>query len=205
MHEKTTKMKYGIVIVLMAILGYNSIYFEKLSERSVSGESNFDFAAYADSLYTQGLLRAETPIPIDQLLGEVNADSNKAFETYGNLLGIGNSAYFMVSVQGTVVDKADGRLKIRDASGKIWPVDTEFIFGNAIRDASRLVKLTDFKTNTEFNTLSEALNTIIREKAIPGNLKGIKQGDDVKVTGAIKLSKSEDLTLRILPVKIRKL
>jgi predicted lipoprotein len=43
-------------------------------------------------------------------------------------------------------------------------IDTKFIFGNAIRDASGLVKLTDFKTTAEFNKISESLNTIIREK-----------------------------------------
>ena len=84
----------------------------------------------------------------------------------------------------------------------VWPVDTEFIFGNAIRDASRLVKLTDFKTNAEFNALSEALNSIIREKAIPEDLEELRHGDEVTVNGAIKLSKNEDLTVRIVPIKI---
>lgn len=195
-------MKYAIVIVLIALLGYNSVYFEKLSERSSKSSKSFDFAAYADSLYTQGLLKAETPIDINQLLEEVKAGQNEAFETYGNRLGIGNSAYFMVSVEGTVAEKTDGQLKIREKSGTVWPIDTKFIFGNAIRDASRLVKLTDFKTNAEFNALSEALNSIIREKEIPEDFSEVKQGDLVSLTGAIKLSKNEDLPIRILPIKI---
>ncbi|KPM47335.1 DUF2291 family protein [Jiulongibacter sediminis] len=197
-------MKYAILIVLIALLGYNSVYFEKLSDRNSKTSESFDFATYADSLYTQGLLKAETPIAIDQLLVEVKADQNRAFETYGNRLGIGNSAYFMVSVEGTVAEKTDGLLKVRDKSGTVWPVDTEFIFGNAIRDASRLVKLTDFKTNAEFNALSEALNSIIREEAIPEDLEELRQGDEVTVNGAIKLSKNEDLTIRVVPVQIDK-
>ncbi|WP_304236990.1 DUF2291 family protein [Jiulongibacter sediminis] len=195
-------MKYAILIVLIALLGYNSVYFEKLSDRNSKTSESFDFATYADSLYTQGLLKAETPIAINQLLEEVKADQNRAFETYGNRLGIGNSAYFMVSVEGKVAEKTDGLLKVRDKSGTVWPVDTEFIFGNAIRDASRLVKLTDFKTNAEFNALSEALNSIIREEAIPEDLEELSEGDKVTVNGAIKLSKNEDLTIRIVPIKI---
>ncbi|MGR3811902.1 DUF2291 family protein [Jiulongibacter sp. NS-SX5] len=197
-------MKYALLILLLAVLGYNSVYFEKLSERGDKKTEGYDFTAYADSLYSEGILKAETPITLDQLLAEVKSDPNIAYESYGNRLGIGNSAYFMVSLEGTVSDLTEGQLKVRDESGKVWPIDTKFIFGNAIRDASKLVELTDFKTNAEFNALSEALNSVIREKAIPEDLNEVKQGDLLSITGAIKLSKNEDLPIRILPIQISK-
>ena len=65
-----------------------------------------------------------------------------------------------------------------------------------------MVKLTDFKTNADFNKVSEALNALIREKVIPSVIQKIKVGDEIDVTGALKLSKKEVLSLEILPVSM---
>jgi predicted lipoprotein len=68
-----------------------------------------------------------------------------------------------------------------------------------------LVKLTDFKTNADFNKVSEELNNVIREKAIPAQLSTLTVGDKVEVVGAIKQSKKDALPILILPANITKL
>ena len=199
-------MKKGIFIVILLILGYNSIYFRKLSEVRNQKQSSFDFNAFADSLYYQGILKSSNAVELSQLRAAVQTNPDSAFKTYGNRLGIGNSAYFMIKGKGKVIEKQASGLKVATENNTILTVDTKYIFGNAIRDASGLVKLTDFKTNADFNKLSETLNTIIREKAIPEDLKNINIGDDVIVSGATKLSKAQDksVTLSILPIRISK-
>lgn len=199
-------MKKGIFIVILLALGYNSIYFRKLSEVRSPKQSSFDFKTFADSLYYRGSIRATNGLELSQLLALVQSNPDSAFKTYGNRLGIGNSAYFMVKGEGKVTEKQTDGLKVISDGNHTFFVDTKYIFGNAIRDASGLVKLTDFKTNADFNKVSEALNTIIREKAIPNELKSITVGDKIVVNGAIKLNKQQDNTLpiSILPVNIIK-
>lgn len=188
--------------ILVVILGYNSVYFKKLSEIKKQKSASFDFTAFADSLYNKGILQNTKVIDLNELQSQIQANQDSAFKAHGNRLGIGNSAFFMIKSAGKVVSITDGKIKINAAENGIISVDTKYIFGNAIRDASGLVKLTDFKTNADFNKVSEALNTIIREKALPPITKNIKIGDKITVTGALKLSKKEVLGLEILPVQI---
>lgn len=197
---------YTILAVLFGTLLFNSVYFEKLSERNSQKNSKFNFKTYADSLYYNGILKSNNSIEANQLLALIKSNPDSAFKAYGNRLGIGESAYFMIKVQGKLLEKNENSLKIATKNGVTVNIDTKFIFGNAIRDASGLVKLTDFKTNADFNKVSEELNTVIREKAIPENLKNINKGDVISVTGAIKLKKGKSDTpeLQILPIKISK-
>ena len=199
-------MKKGIFIIILLILGYNSIYFRKLSEVKNQKQSSFDFKTFADSLYYQGILKSNNGAELSQLLTSLQSNPDSAFKAYGNRLGIGNSAYFMIKGKGKVIEKQVDGLKVATENNITLTVDTKYIFGNAIRDASGLVKLTDFKTNADFNKLSEALNTIIREKAIPEDLKNISVGDEVTLTGATRLSKTHDksVAISILPIKISK-
>jgi predicted lipoprotein len=198
-------MKKVIGLVIVCFLAYNSVYFKKLSEQSASESSKFNFVAYADSIYNQGILKQAKPISLADLQKELGKNTENAFSQFGNRLGIGQTAYFMVSVDGTVLNKIVDGFEVKTADGNVYPIDTKFIFGNAIRDASKLVKLTDFKTNADFNKVSEELNNVIREKAIPAQLSTLTVGDKVEVVGAIKQSKKDALPILILPANITKL
>ena len=197
---------YTILAILLGVLLYHSVYFEKLSKRNSQKNAKFDFNTFADSLYYNGILKSTQAIEINQLLALTKVNADSAFKTYGNRLGIGESAYFMVNAIGKIIEKNEGELKVTTQNGTTLIIDTKYIFGNAIRDASVLVKLTDFKTNADFNKVSEALNTVIREKAIPKNLNNIINGNIISVTGAIKLKKGKtnNQILNILPIKISK-
>ncbi|AFK01754.1 periplasmic lipoprotein [Emticicia oligotrophica DSM 17448] len=198
-------IKKGIILVLGVFLAYNSVYFKKLSDVKNQETNTFDFNSFADSLYYKGILTQNQAISLENLTKEIQNNKENAFKTYGNRLGIGNSAFFMVETKGKIVSILDGVIKINSPENGVVSIDTKYIFGNAIRDASGLVKLTDFKTNVDFNKVSEALNTIIREKAIPPTLRNLTTGEDISVIGAVKLSKKESLDFVILPIKISKI
>jgi predicted lipoprotein len=205
MNDKFTNRKVisrSLIFLVIAIFCYNSVYFKKLSEVRNQKSASFDFNNYADSLYYKGILKSNKTVDLDQLLTQIKSNPDSTFKTYGNRMGIGNSAFFMVKAAGKITKIVDGKLQIDPKNGEnIW-IDTKYIFGNAIRDASGLVKLTDFKTNADFNKVSEALNSIIREKVIPPLVQKLKIGDEINVVGALKLSKKETLDLEILPVEL---
>ena len=196
--------KFGSILLALLFLGYHSVYFEKLSELRAQEQKAFDFEAFADSLYYQGILKNVQGTALSTLLEAVQTDPEAAFEQYGNRLGIGNSAYFMVTCSGEITAITDDAIRLNTEEAGIVSINTRYIFGNALRDASGLVKLTDFKTNAEFNQLSEALNALIRKKVIPPLVQQVKAGDAVEVLGAIKLSKKnlENPALMVTPVQI---
>jgi predicted lipoprotein len=199
------KYAYVLVILIAALLGYNSVYFKKLDEVKNAQKENFNFKTYADSIYYKGILKNQNTISFNDLIALVKSNPEKAFKEHGNRLGIGNSAFFMIHSTGKIIDVKDGIYTIADEKNGILYIDTKYIFGNAIRDASGLVKLTDFKTNSQFNKVSESLNAIIRDKVMPKVIKTIKIGDSISFTGAIKLSKKQNLfkDIIVIPSQIK--
>ncbi|WP_428666034.1 DUF2291 domain-containing protein [Runella sp.] len=195
-------MKKLILIPIMLLLGYNSVYFRKLSDIRKQKGGNFDFVAFVGSLYYKGILKSDKAIDLSQLLDLVRSSPDSAFKRYGNRLGIGNSAFFMVKSSGKISRIEDGMITLMDEKTGAISIDTKYVFGNAIRDASGLVKLTDFKTNADFNKVSEALNTVIREKALPPLVQKLHVGEEISFIGALKLSKKEIVEVLILPVQL---
>lgn len=198
-------MKKIAIAIIIGLLGYNSVYFKKLSELKSNSTQKFDFAKFSDSLYHQGIAKNNAIIPLEVLLTQLDSNKEAAFRQYGNKLSIGNSAYFMVKISGEITAKTNEGFTLKTLNGQSYSIDTKFIFGNAIRDASKLVKLTDFKTNTEFNQISESLNKLIREDVLPTQLKSINIGDKITGKGVISQSKKESLPIKITLVAIQKL
>lgn len=200
------KYVYILSLLIIAVLGYNSVYFKKLSDVKNANKENFDFKAYADSIYYKGILKSKKTLALTSLITSVNANKDEAFKKYGNRLGIGNSAYFMIKSTGKIIAINDGIYTIADEKNSIVYLDTKYIFGNALRDASGLVKLTDFKTNAQFNKVSESLNDIVRNEVLPKELNKVKIGDSIEFSGAIKLSKKQTLLndLIIIPSQIKR-
>lgn len=205
--KKLITMKKIIISSVLAVVAiYNSIYIESLDDLKQKKDSNFDFAKYSQDLYQQILAKSQA-VELSQLLSSFAENDHANIAKYGNRLGIGSSAYYLVKCQAKILEVQGDRLKVLAAGNRPLEIDTKFIFGNAIRDASGLVKLTDFKTTAEFNKISESLNTIIREKAIPEELKTIKAGDTIDIVGAVKLGEKQHdlLNLSVLPIKISKI
>ncbi|HEY1194507.1 DUF2291 domain-containing protein [Flavobacterium sp.] len=199
------KYLYILGIVVIALLGYNSVYFKKLSEVKKAKKESFDFKAYADSIYYKGILKSKKTIDLSNLISSLKLDQNAAFKNFGNRLGIGNSAYFMIKSTGKIIDIKDGIYTVANEKNGVVFIDTKYIFGNDLRDASGLVKLTDFKTNAQFNKVSENLNEIVRNEVIPKQIKNLKVGDSISFSGAIKLSKKQTLftDLLMIPSQIK--
>lgn len=196
--------KYGLLLICLGFLGYHSLYFKKLSEVRAQKATTFDFQAFGDSLYYQGMLKNDLSIRLPELLTAIQNDAEGAFKKYGNRLGIGNSSYFMVKCEGTISAITDDAILLATEKTGEVRINTKYIFGNALRDASGLVKLTDFKTNKDFNQVSEALNALIRKKVIPPIKAQLHTGDKIEVVGAVKLSKKhlENPPLIITPAQI---
>ena len=201
--------KYIILIVIMATVAYNSVYFKKLDEVNASRSAKqFNAAAYAQTFWTAKLIpNLDKAIDITQLTTMLSTNAPKTFDTYSHALGIGNLRYFLVKGEGTIasVNEDDVSILLQpDTSRQILTLATEYIFGNAIRDATGLVNVNDFTNTMDFNNVSAELNKIIRERVLPPFKQQAKKGDKVEFTGAIELNKEHlDISkIEVMPVAI---
>jgi predicted lipoprotein len=201
--------KYIILIVIMATVAYNSVYFKKLDEVNASRSAKqFNAAAYAQTFWTTKLIpNLDKAIDITQLTTMLSTNASKTFDTYSHALGIGNLRYFLVKGEGTIasVNEDDVSILLQpDTSRQILTLATEYIFGNAIRDATGLVNVNDFTNTMDFNNVSAELNKIIRERVLPPFKQQAKKGDKVEFTGAIELNKEHlDISkIEVMPVAI---
>lgn len=203
------KLKYTILIVALLVVAYNSVYFKKLTEVKASVSKDFDAKSYATKYFNTKLIPAlSKAVEINQLTVLLQKDKEKTFDKYSHALGIGNIRFFLVKGEGeiTAINENDVSVLAKtDSSERKVQIATEFVFGNAIRDASGLIDINEFKNTMDFNNVSAELNKIVRSKVIPPFKANAKKGDKVQFFGAIELNREyPDLeNIEVIPVSLK--
>ena len=201
-------VKYIIPVILILVIAYNSVYFKKLDEvKANKNASVFNPALYAQGFWNAKLLPGiNKALAITELSTLLIDEPAKTFDKYSHALGIGNLRYFLVKGKGTITSvNADDISVSLDSSSQHITLATEYIFGNAVRDATGLISITEFNNTMDFNNVSAEINKIIREKVLPPIKKQAKKGDVISFTGAIELNKEHlDLSdIEVVPVEIK--
>jgi len=202
-------IKYIIIVFIVAFIAYNSVYFKKLDEVKASlSQKEFNAPQYAAAFWNNKLIpNLDKAIDLTKLKTMLSSDPAKTFDVYSHALGIGNLRYFLISGKGRIesVNENDVTVMLQaDSSKKAVTLATEYIFGNAVRDASGLININEFTNTMDFNNVSAEINKIIREKVLPSFKQSVKKGDVVEFTGAIELNKEHlDLShVEVVPVQI---
>jgi hypothetical protein len=200
-------LKYIISILIIAVVGYNSVYFKKLDEVKKSAAAKFDATAYAGKFFTDALTPAlDKAVNLDTLLQLLGTSKDKTFDMYSHALAIGNMRYFLVSGSGviTAIRENDVQLQMQTAGNNIT-IATEFIYGNAARDASGLIDITAFNSTADLNNVSAELNKIARVNVVQPFKASVKKGDKVQFAGAIELNKEHfnATDIEIIPLRLQ--
>jgi predicted lipoprotein len=186
------KLKYSLWLVLLVFVAYNSVYFKKLDSIKALNADKFNAKAYANK-YLNTMLPAISgkAIGIDKLLAGLQASPQKTFDTYSNAMDIGSTRFFWVKGKGKItnIDESDIYLQT-DSNHTIIKIAAEYVFGNAIRDASGLVHITDFTNTADLNNISAEINKIIRQQVLPPFKAKVKKGNEVEFTGAVEFNSS---------------
>ena len=202
-------IKYTLLLLLIALAGYKSVYIKKLSEVKKVVDEKFDAVAYSKKLWDEKFpARSDSAIALTTLLRAIETNQPAAFSKYSNAMAIGNYRYSLVKVSGTVtvINEDDLILQVSHADSLMEvKLATEFIYGNAIRDASGLLDIKDFTNTTDLNNISEELNKTVRNTVLPSFKKQVKKGDKIEVTGAVEINQEHIRLneLELIPVQIK--
>ena len=203
-------IKYSIVAVIAGLALYNSVYFESLDVYKKSKTTVvFDAKAIAVDFMSNKTMTLPA-INASEFLIDISKDVNKYCEVKGKKLGVSDDYYFVIEGNATVVAIEEENVVIALDENKEQKVRiaTDFIFGNAIRDASAIADIGDFQNTMDFNTISIELNNIVREKVVPAFKQKVKEGDQVYFKGAVKINtkhpKLEELKVIPLIIKFNK-
>lgn len=201
-------LKYVLLILVAGLLAYKSVYFKKLSSMPKATGSEFDAITYTKKLWEERMpAKLDSAIGLTAFVQAVQQDPADAFSKHSNALGIGNYRYALVKTEAVVTDTAEDDITLQTGSGDslmTLKLATEFIYGNALRDASGLVDVKDFPNTMDLNNISEGLNKIVRITVLPDFKAKVKKGDKISVTGAIEINKEHIrwTELEIIPVRL---
>jgi len=198
-------IRYLLYVAVFALLAYNSVYFKRLDEVK-AGNAAFNAAAYAKDFWEKQLMPGlDKAVELSTLLTLLETDKDKAFDDYSHALGIGNVRYFMIRGTGTVTDVDENQVTVGTGAGAKVRIATEYVFGNAVRDASGTIDINAFTNSMDFNNVSAEINRIIREKVVPPFRSRVKKGDKVTFCGAIELNREHMQTNapELIPVRLQ--
>lgn len=202
-------IKYGLLIIVVALLAYKSVYFKKLSALETTAIGEFDATVFSRKLWDERMpAKIDSAMILSLLIRSIDKDGETAIDKHTNALAIGNYRYALVKLDATVTDVKEDEVMLSTAHNDTLitvNLATEFIYGNAIRDASGLVQVKDFPNTTHLNGISEGLNKIIRTSVLPTFKSVIKKGDSVNIIAAVELNKEHIRWngIELLPVQIQ--
>ncbi|MEN0052016.1 MAG: DUF2291 domain-containing protein [Mucilaginibacter sp.] len=199
-------LKYLLPVVVVVLLAINSVYFKKLNEVKASAIKQFNATAYARNYIDQQLLSAAGKAPeTDQLLDQLKNKPDSTFKLYSHALDIGNIRFFMTKGQGTVTSIDDNNIYLLTPNKQTIKIATEYIFGNALRDAPGIISINDFTNTMDLNNVSAEINKIIRTDVTPPFKSKVKKGSNVIFAGAFELNQQHiNLNnIEIIPVSLK--
>jgi len=202
-------IKYLLLIVAIGLVAYKSVYVKKLSTIKVVTNEKFDAVSFSKNLWEEKLpAKLDSAVELVIFIKTARANPADAFSKYTNALGIGNYRYALVKTEGTVTDVNEDDITLQIKMGDSLmtaKLATEFIYGNAIRDASGLVDVKNFPNTMDLNNISEELNKMVRKTILPPFKTAVKKGDKLIVTGAIEIHKDHIKwnELEIIPVQLQ--
>jgi len=84
-------------------------------------------------------------------------------------------------------------------------IELGFVFGNAVRDATGLIKASDYPNAQEFNDISAALNSMVETNVLPQLQEMAKVGGRIQFVGCVEVGDEEmDLKpLKVVPIEVK--
>lgn len=198
----STPIKIILAVAAGLLVVYFSLDIRKLDNAKKLAQ-DFDLAAYTRVLWERDLPEiARQGADIRSMLTALKDDPENTCRTRGHKLGISQTVYFFVRGSGTITALDDENVIVTLGDGRKVKVATDFIFGNAVREASGLINIDDFLNMTDFNNVSVDLNKRVKENVATPLRNAAAPGMTIEFAGAFEVNekKPEPESIRIIPV-----
>ena len=199
-------LKYILIIAASLLVLYNAVYFKPLDEIKAAAEAKiFNPTAYSIDFWENKLIpNLNQAIDLNALLHLLQSNPQEAFDQYSNALGIGNIRFFLVHGTATVSAIHEDHVLLVLENNQSANLATDYIFGNAIRDASGQIDINEFTNTMDFNNVSSEINQLVVKNVLPDFTSKVQEDDIIKFHGAIELNQ-EHLQLEkieIIPIQL---
>ena len=206
--------KYAIAAVVIAFLVYHSIFFENLKNiKEQQRREAFNAAEYARYFWDNQLFSVwDKAVDVKELIELFNTNMNEAIKRYGKAPGVSRIYAYLIRGNGEILAIGEDFLEvsIRELRTKsnIKILTGFYIPGNAVRDASGLVDVSDFSDTMKFNEISSEINNIVVKEVIRPFLdKKPQVGNTIRFFGATQVSQdateaNEFQLFEVVPIKL---
>jgi predicted lipoprotein len=164
-----------------------------------------DVPGFAERFWNAKLVSPGVPpVEAHPLVAALVQDPALAAEKYGRRAGVGGKTFFLVSGAGRVaaVDHTGVWIDVRGAADPRVLLLTGPVFGNALRDVTGLLNLTDY-SSVDFNSLSAALNHLCETRAQPAlHRVGVGASISFLAAGEIDDASQAEPVLRLAPIRV---
>jgi predicted lipoprotein len=200
-------IKYILLFCVAGLLAYKSVYFKKLDTLKSVAEANEKPADYAQFIWKNILMPyIDSAVEVNDFVEQLKDNPTSTFEKYSHSQGIGNASYLLVKGEGIVssINQNEIVLAIKSSNLKI-KLNTEIYFGNAIRDVTGEIKMSDFNNSIDYNNASTELNKIVNAQVILPLKKEAVKGATFQFVGSVEMNKEnfDFKDIEILPLKIK--
>ena len=194
---------FGVCLGLYFLPLFRIVPLKEAREQSAAAE--FDAVAFVEDFWNEKLLKGgPQSIDANELLAAFNKDRTEATERYGHRLGLSGNASYYVSGDGDITSIDKGTIQITLKDGGLVAIDTGPLFGNAIRDGSGLLDVSDFPNSQDFNALSSEINRRVEASILPKLKEKAAVGVKVSFHGGVDIadSQTEISPLNLVPVVV---
>jgi len=167
----------------------------------------FDPITYADEFWTEQLPgMADQATEASELVAALADDPDAAKSRYGRTMGIGDTHYFHVRGEGTILEVTEGEsigvsLDGGEVVQAVFP--TGLLFSNAVRDATGRIRVSEFASSRHFNDVTSELNKRVETELLPRLREQAKPGVRLAFVACAEVTGEGDpLPLRVIPVAI---
>ena len=181
--------------MLIAFLTYQSIYFENLEDvKRQQQREKFNAGQYARDFWDNQLFNVlDKAVDVKELIELFNTNMNEAIKRYGKAPGVSRIYAYLVKGNGTILTIAEDFLQVSIKEPRTNPdikiMSGFYIPGNAVRDASGLIDVSEFTDTMKFNEISAEINKIVVKEVIRPFLdKKPKVGNTIRFFGATQVA-----------------
>ncbi len=197
-------IKYSLITIVVALVGYNSVYFKQLDAVKKETAPKLNISDFAKTFYETKLIAAMDSATEMQIIVQLLESNNaKGLEALVKNKNTGNLKYLLVKGKGTISAIEDNVVIVQDGVNVV-AINTDIISGSAIRDVTGVVKLNDFDNSTAYNEVSNSINKYVFANVVTPLKQKIRIGTNFNYIGCMEIKNMEVKIkeLKIIPLKI---